>query len=182
MSTWTTEQSALRFVRGALLAVSSAALAVSAHAMADGGVPDAALTLLLTTLIGWTATALTAKSRGTLGTLAVLGAGQIVMHTVLTTLVAHAELHSGGAGLLPGGPMLATHALATLVTALLLAHADTLLLTAVAALKLLLPVAWRPVPVPAAPARTPAFPPAAGHLIRITLCRLHARRGPPAYS
>ncbi|SDX35681.1 hypothetical protein SAMN05421504_1021141 [Amycolatopsis xylanica] len=182
MSIRTNEQSALRVVRGALLAVSSAALAVSAHAIADGGVPDAALTLLLTTLIGWTATALATKSRGALGTVAVLGAGQVVMHTVLTTLVTHAELHSGGSGLLPSGPMFATHALATLATALLLAHADTLLLTAVAALRLLLPVVWRPVPVPAAPARALAFPPVAGHLTRVTLRRLHARRGPPVYS
>jgi hypothetical protein len=98
----------MRVVRGGLLAISSAALAVSAHVLADGGLPDAAMTVLLTVLIGWTATALAAKTRGPVPTVAVLGAGQLVMHVVLSTLATHPEPHAANTGAVNGVAMTAT--------------------------------------------------------------------------
>ena len=67
-------------MRGALIAGSSAALAVSAHALADGGVPDAPLTLLLTVMIGWTATALAANAS------AIASHGSTVVDNVISTM------------------------------------------------------------------------------------------------
>ncbi|MFD9891600.1 hypothetical protein ACFWY9_19865 [Amycolatopsis sp. NPDC059027] len=161
-----------------MLAVSSAALAVTAHALADGGVPDAALTLLLTGLIGWTATALAGKARGPLATIALLGSGQLVMHLVLTTLAGHA-MPDAGAGL----TMTAAHAVATVLTALLLARADAMLLAVLSALRAVLPLLLGTLPVPAAaPVPLPVRTASPGHLLDIQLRRAHGRRGPPVRS
>ena len=75
--------------RGVLLAVCAAVLSVTAHRLADGGLPDPAMTVLLTGLFGWTATALARKARGTVATITLLGAAQLVMHLLLTTLAGH---------------------------------------------------------------------------------------------
>ncbi|MFC4083972.1 hypothetical protein [Amycolatopsis samaneae] len=161
-----------------MLAVSSAALAVTAHALADGGVPDAALTLLLTGLIGWTATALAGKARGPLATIALLGGGQLVMHLVLTTLAGH-DLPAAGAGV----TMIAAHVVATVCTALLLARADAMLLAALSGLRAVLPLLFGTVPVPAAaPAPLPVRTAGPGHLLDVQLRRAHGRRGPPRHS
>ncbi|MGW4588354.1 hypothetical protein ACWEKJ_13615 [Amycolatopsis thermoflava] len=162
---------ASRTVRGVLLALTSGGLAVSAHALAHGGLPDTALTLLLVLLVGWTGTALADRTRGPVGVLAVLGAAQLLMHVVLDELMPHA-------GDMPGA-MFAAHAGATVVTGLLLAHAEALLDVAAARLSLLLPVLFGPlpppVPLPAAPAPAPGVP-----QVQVLLSRMHARRGPPA--
>ncbi|WP_020669001.1 hypothetical protein [Amycolatopsis nigrescens] len=166
-----------------MLAVSAAALAVTAHAAAGGGVPDVSLTLLLTVLIGWVATSLAGRTRGLPGILAVLGAAQLIMHLVLTELMGHSG-HSG-LGVPPAGLMTLAHVLATAGTALLLAHAERMLLAVAAGLRLLLPVLWRHAPVPHGPARAlPGVPDAApGHLeMSVLLRRVCARRGPPACS
>jgi uncharacterized membrane protein YeaQ/YmgE (transglycosylase-associated protein family) len=168
-------------MRGALLAGSSAALAVSAHALANGSVPDAPLTLLLTVLIGWTASALAAKTTGILATMAALGAGQLVMHLVLSTLMVHTAPHTGGA--VSGSAMAATHTGATIVTALLLARAEAMLRAAANAMRLLLPKISRTVPVPTATAQpTLALPADAERLVNVLFGRVHGKRGPPSYS
>jgi hypothetical protein len=173
--------SASRVVRGVLLAVSSAALAVSAHALADGGIPDAPLTLLLTVLIGWTATALAAKTTGTLGTLALLGAGQLIMHLVLSTLMVYPGPHAGGG--VSGSAMAAAHTGATIVTALLVARAEALLRAAANALRLVLPKILRALPVPTAATRpTLILPSGAERIVDVLFRRVHGRRGPPIYS
>ncbi|WP_344858106.1 hypothetical protein [Amycolatopsis ultiminotia] len=164
-----------------MLAVSSASLAVTAHAVADGGLPDTALTLLLTALFGWTATALAGRARGPLATIAVLGAGQLVMHLVLTTLSGHE--HGAAAGRPDGWTMTAAHAIATLVTALLLARADAMLLSVLRVLRAILPALTRPLPVrSAAGAPLPSRPAAAATLLQIDLRRVRRRRGPPRHS
>jgi uncharacterized membrane protein YeaQ/YmgE (transglycosylase-associated protein family) len=168
-------------MRGALIAGSSAALAVSAHALANGGLPDAPLTLLLTALIGWTATALAAKTTGILGTVAALGAGQLVMHLVLSTLMVHSTPHAGAA--VSGSAMAATHTCATIVTALLLARAEATLRAATNAMRLLLPKILRVLPVPATAAQpTLVLPADAERLENVLFGRVHGRRGPPSYS
>ncbi|MFC4005162.1 hypothetical protein ACFS2C_26850 [Prauserella oleivorans] len=165
---------ALSTARGVLLAVSSAALSVTAHGLAGGGVPHPATTLLLTVLIGWVGTAAADRTRGTRGILLVLGCGQMATHLLLAELSGH-----------PGEPptMLAAHAVATVLTAMLLAHAESMLAVALAALRRLLPLALRLAPVPSAPALpTLALPAGATTVVEVVLRRMHGRRGPPALS
>ncbi|MFJ8910510.1 hypothetical protein [Amycolatopsis sp. NPDC102389] len=162
--------------------MSSAALAVTAHLIGDGDLPDTAMTLLLTVLIGWNAAALAAKARGPLATIVDLGAGQVVMHLVLSSLSSH-EPH-GGPGPVSGGlAMTAAHVIATLVTALLLAKADGLLLGVLSCLRALVPFILNALPVPVAVASPVLARPAGpGHLVRVDLRRVHGRRGPPLFS
>nr|WP_306999182.1 hypothetical protein [Amycolatopsis thermophila] len=157
-------------MRGILLAVTSGGLAISAHALAHGGLPDTALTLLLVALVGWTGTALADRTRGPLGVLAVLGSAQLLMHVVLDELMPHP-------GSMPAA-MLAAHAGATVVTALLLAHAEALLQVAATRLALLLPVLFGPAPAPPPPHAAPAPAPGVPQ-VSVLLTRINARRGPP---
>ncbi|KAA9166923.1 hypothetical protein FPZ12_000695 [Amycolatopsis acidicola] len=161
-------------MRGGLLALSSGGLAVTAHALGGGGCPDTALTLLLTCLVGWIGAALAEKTRGPLGVLAVLGTAQLGMHLVLTELMAHhGPTHAA---------MYLAHAMATVLTGLLLAHAETMLRGAAATLWLLLPVVWRAAPVSAGPDLAPVPSPENTPLIGVVLNRVHGRRGPPRNS
>jgi len=167
--------------RGLLLAVSAGALSVTAHRIADGGLPDPAMTVLLTGLFGWTAAALARKARGPLATIGLLGAAQLVMHLLLTTLAGHHDMYAtpGPTGL----GMTAAHVIATVLTALLLARADTMLLTVLAVLRAILPRLLTPLPVPsAAPALVPARVDGPDHLVGVDLRRIRGRRGPPAHS
>ncbi|MFF1611055.1 hypothetical protein ACFVYA_25020 [Amycolatopsis sp. NPDC058278] len=166
-----------------MLAVSAGALSVTAHRLADGGLPDPAMTVLLTGLFGWTAAALTRKARGPVATVALLGAAQLVMHLLLTTLAGH---HAHDMDAVPGPTglgMTAAHTIATLLTALLLARADTMLLTVLAVLRAILPRLLTPLPVPsAAPALVPARTAGPDHLVGVDLRRIRGRRGPPGHS
>jgi hypothetical protein len=164
-----------------MLAVTSGALTITAHALADGGLPDLPLTFLLTALLGWTATALAGKARGPVATIAVLGGGQLVMHLVLTTLMV--EDHGGPAPMTGGFTMMAAHSVATLVIALLLAKADSLLLAALSCLRALMPLLTLTLPVPsAASAPVLALPAGPGHLVGVDLRQIRGRRGPPVRS
>jgi hypothetical protein len=160
-------------VRGVLLAVSSAGLAITAHALAGGGAPDTALTLLVTVLVGWIGAGLAEKTRGPLGVLAVLGGAQVAMHLVMSGLMSHG---------LPSWGMVLAHAGATAATALLLTHAESVLLAAAASIRRLLPVVHRCVPVPAGPAPVPISTTGGTSLISELVRRVHGRRGPPVHS
>ncbi|WP_396287235.1 hypothetical protein [Amycolatopsis sp. PS_44_ISF1] len=164
-----------------MLAICSGTLAVGAHAAAGGGVPDPALTLLLTGLLGWTATAVAGKARGPVATVVVLGGGQLVMHLVLTVLAAH-EMTPAADG--PGGwAMTAAHSAATLLTALLLARADRVLLAVLQVVRAFLPLLTAALPVPAAaPVPLPPRPARVAALPRGANRRVHGRRGPPVFS
>lgn len=161
-------------LRGGLLALCSAGLAITAHALGDGGLPDTSLTLLLTAIVGWTGAALAEKTKGPVGVLAVLGAAQVAMHLVLTVLMGH--------GMSAGPVMYLAHATATVLTAGLLAHAESMTQVAVARLSLLLPVVWRAAPVPSVPALVPATPAVELPVLSVLLRRVHGRRGPPVCS
>jgi hypothetical protein len=166
--------------RGVSLAVCATALSVTAHRIADGGLPDPAMTVLLAGLFGWTTTALARKARGTTATIALLGAAQLVMHLLLTTLAGHHDMYAmpGSTGL----GMVTAHAVATVLTALLLARADAMLLAVLAVLRAILPRLLTPLPVPAAPASVPVRVDAPGHLVGVDLRRIRGRRGPPGHS
>jgi hypothetical protein len=180
MSTSVRRPAVLGATRGALLAVSAAALSVTAHRLADGGLPDPAMTVLLTGLFGWTATALTRRARGTVATVTLLGAAQLVMHLLLTTLAGHHDMYAmpGSTGL----GMVSAHAVATVLTALLLARADATLLAVLAALRAFLPRLFSALPVPAAPAPVPVRARVPSHLVGVDLRRIRGRRGPPVHS
>src|SRR5207302_2950429 len=107
--------------------------------------------------------ALAGKTRGPAGVLAILGAGQLAMHVVLTELMGHMSTSV---------PMLLAHCAATVITAVLLAHAESMLLAAAATLRLLLPVLWRQAPVPAGITPVPMPAPAAPHVCML-LRRVH---------
>ncbi|RSM38732.1 hypothetical protein DMA12_32085 [Amycolatopsis balhimycina DSM 5908] len=166
-----------------MLAVSAGALSVTAHRLADGGLPDPAMTVLLTGLFGWTATALARKARGPLATITLLGAAQLVMHLLLTTLAGHHAHDMDAAPGTTGLGMIAAHASATVLTALLLSRADTMLLTVLAVLRAILPRLLTPLPVPSAAATlVPARVHGPDHLVGVDLRRIRGRRGPPVHS
>ncbi|MGW5699653.1 hypothetical protein [Amycolatopsis sp. SB7-3] len=163
--------------------MSSAALAVTAHMIGDGDLPDTAMTVLLTVLIGWNAAFLASKARGPLATIVDLGAGQVVMHLVLSSLSTHEVVHDEPAPVSGGLAMTAAHVVATLITAVLLAKADGLLLGILSCLRALVPFILNALPVPAAMASPVLARPAGpGHLVRVDLRRVHGRRGPPLFS
>ncbi|WP_106179297.1 hypothetical protein [Prauserella shujinwangii] len=177
MSRRSHQRGASRPARGTLLAVSSATLAVAAHALADGTMPHLALTLTLAIVIGWVAAALADIARGVQGRLLVLGGAQLTTHWVLAGLTAH----DGGVG--HGLAMPVTHGVATMLTALVLVHAESMLAAAVASLYLLLPVSWKPAPIPAGtPVRAVVRPTGGPYFVEVLLRRVNGRRGPPLLS
>ncbi|TCP54089.1 hypothetical protein EV191_103130 [Tamaricihabitans halophyticus] len=177
MSRRSTPGTPARALRGCLLAVTASCLAVSAHALAGGGAPDTGLTVLLTILLAWLGTALADRVQGPLPILAVLGSAQLVLHLMLGLLI---HPHSGyPPGQISGWQMLAAHTGATLLTTVVLAHAEDALFAAAATVRLLLPISWLPAPVPDAPAT--ALPRVDRTSARVisrlrTVCPL---RGPP---
>lgn len=170
-------RSLLRATRGSLLAGSSAALAISAHTAADGGLPDPALTAFLTVLIGWVATSLAGRFTGVIGILGTLAVAQTLMHTLLTVL----SEHPGAGVAIDPVAMTLAHAGATLVTAVLLSHAERGLLLVAASVRRLLPVVFSPAPPRSGPVAAVAAAVVNAH-VEIVLRKLYARRGPPQYS
>jgi hypothetical protein len=105
------------------------------------------------------------------------------MHVVLSTLALHADSHTVAAGAMSGVTMTSTHTVATIVTALLVTRAESMLLTVVNAMRLLLPPIWRAAPVldtVRAPIPVPA--PEIGQLISELFRSTLGRRGPPLHS
>lgn len=163
---------ALRVVRGVVLSVTSAALAIAAHTIGGGTAPDPGLTLLLTVGMAAVGVALAGRRRGFGVILPVLGAAQLATHELL-------GLTDGmSASMVDPLMMTAAHAVAVVLTALLLAHADAVIFRAAAALSRLLPVSWTDprvadrVSVPRC-ADSPARP------LAVLLALTSPRRGPP---
>jgi hypothetical protein len=156
-------------LRGAVLAGLSALLAAAGHAAGGGTVPDLAVLVPVLPLLAWAFTGAASRCQSLVGTVAVLAAGQFVLHNAIELL------HPSHAG----SSMLAMHAVATVVTAFALRHADrgaaalTTALRRVLPRRLVPPPADRPLPVLAVPG--PAVP---ARLARAFVVA-HARRGPP---
>ncbi|WP_116051470.1 hypothetical protein [Amycolatopsis palatopharyngis] len=178
---------ALRAARGGLLTCSSAVPAIVAHALADGGMPRAVIMVLLTPVIGWLATVLAERLHGLLGVVLVLGVAQVVMHVMLGGHGTHTPADPVGpsihSGVDPGAMVLAAHLGATILTAILLARAESMLQAVAVSLRRLVHTVWRlpPIPSGAIPA---AIVRAAGcvQFVDIHLRRVHGRRGPPENS
>jgi len=170
----------LRVVRGWVLTLCAAALAIAAHGMAGGQVPAAVPVLLLTLLIARGATALVDRGRGTPAVFLALALSQVAIHALLVgTAHDHSAGHHPPVGTVP---MIAAHALATAVAAMLLTRADAGLSRAAGAVALLIGllrvIIWRRLaPVAVAPA-LPGLP-RASHLVEVVLRRVRGRRGPP---
>ncbi|OLR95608.1 hypothetical protein BJP25_00210 [Actinokineospora bangkokensis] len=105
-----------------MLGLCCTGLAVAAHGTAGGGVPDTAVTAVMTALVGWAGTAVADRRGGVLATLAVLAVSQAGLHVLLTYI---ADDHPGQepSAVLPTPLMLGLHALATLLAAVLLTRA-----------------------------------------------------------
>jgi hypothetical protein len=169
-------------MQGWLLALSSSGLAISAHGAAGGGLPDTLLILPLTALIAWGGAALADRLIRPIVLVPVLAVIQLGLHLLLAQNVHTHTAPAAGSG----AAMLAGHAMATVLTAALLARASAplaLISSAIDWLRgpLLLP---RPTPIriPVALGVLSAVPVRPGPLLEIHLRRAQARRGPPARS
>ncbi|WP_231104604.1 hypothetical protein [Haloechinothrix halophila] len=157
--------------------MSSAVLTISAHTAAGGGLPDPATTIALTGLLGWLATAISDRVSGTTGILATLSVAQLLLHSALTLISGH-----HGAPAFDPGLMTMSHAVATLLIALLLSHTERGLLLVAASLRRLLPVVFTPAPPPHGTPGVVLCSPVPDDYVRVLLRRVCTRRGPPAYS
>jgi hypothetical protein len=164
-----------------LLASSSAALAIAAHGLGGGTLSDSGFTVLLATLLAWGGMSL-ARKGGVLTLVGVLGATQASQHLLLSEI---AGGHGHSAAQFDGWTMFATHAVATLLTAVLLTRADVALGTIAAALAWLLgtlrALVAGPVRLPQATAGT-ALPARPGQLLEVLFRQVCAKRGPPVRS
>lgn len=160
-----------------MLGTCSAVLGTGAHTLGGGAAPDTAGVIGLAVLVGWLASTLASRVRGPLPILTVLGLAQLAMHGLFSESVTMPAMQHGAT--MHVAPMLATHTCATVCTALLLAHADTLLRFVLTGLRMLLPLRWR-----CPPARRGQASPRIGHpahrtALTVLLTRIHRRRGPP---
>jgi hypothetical protein len=164
-------------LRGAVLAVLCALITATGHTAGGGSVPDLGVLVVLLPLLAGTFTAVGQRCHGAVGTIAVLGAGQLALHHLMELL--HPASHLAEPAVPAGWRMFAMHAVATLVTAVTLRYADRAVAGLTAALRRV--VRRRLAPLPAdRPLRVLAVPdldiPA--RLAR-ALAAANIRRGPP---
>lgn len=166
---------------GVLLASSSAALAIAAHGIGGGAVSDSLFTVLLATLLAWGGSTL-ARRGGTPALVGVLGVTQLCQHLLLTEL---ANGHGHQQALFDPWTMFTAHAVATVLTAVLLTRAGIalrLVSTAVAWLwSRLTTLVGGPVRPTANPGGAP-LPARPGAFLEVLFREVCARRGPPVRS
>jgi hypothetical protein len=195
----------LRLVRAGSIAVVTVALAALAHVLAGGPLPPAVVLAALTALALAAAVVLTARRVGPLGVLALLGVGQLAVHSafsLFTTMsclptsavqggsLAH-QHHPGMVmgpsaactavdvqPLLGSSSMLGLHVAAAVVAALVLAGADRALWWLAAWLSPLFGTSEPAVVVPLPSLPTPADVPVPGRARWRDTVPL---RGPPAW-
>jgi hypothetical protein len=162
-------------VRGSVLAALVTLLTATGHVAGGGSLVDLSPLAVLVPLLAQVLVAVAGRCRGAVGLLVVLGGGQVTLHYLLLVLTAHGT----AAGTFSGTAMITAHAVATLATAVTLAHADgavAALLTALArTVRRRPPVAPVAVAPPARPVPDEAVPLAAS----LVALAAHARRGPP---
>lgn len=161
-------------LRGVTLTLLVALLTSIGHAAAGGGLPDVSLLIVLMPLLASALVALAERTRSLVATIAVLGAGQLLMHTALVAL------HPMPAG--EGWSMLGAHALVTLTTAVAVRNADVAMHAVAAVLRRVVPrrltppPADRPLPTRAVPALD--LPARRARLLTVA----DVRRGPPVWA
>ncbi|EME23345.1 hypothetical protein G419_02595 [Rhodococcus triatomae BKS 15-14] len=162
-------------MRGGFVGSLSGALTVAAHGIGGGMAPSQSSVVLLVlacSAVGALVSATRARRHDLLFLVGALAAGQALGHA---TLSVGAGAHHG---LQLGPAMLAAHAVAAVVTAVLVRAGGRGCQLAVASLRSILPTPFAPVPAPALPARP--VPAARRQLRRWLLvgARL-GTRGPP---
>lgn len=163
-----------RLLRGLVTAGLSTLLIAVGHVLGGGTTPDLAVLVVLFPLLTGAVVGLADRCRSTAATLATLAGGQYALHVLLGLLHPHGPTAGPSAV-----TMVALHAAATVVVAVLLAHADRALVAVHEALRRVL-------------LRRPFVPPADGPLAslfragderlprRLALAAVPDRRGPPA--
>lgn len=174
----TPHRGVLRALRGAALGTVTALLAVAAHAAGGGGAPDGALTVLIAIAVAAAGTALADRQRGPLALLGAVALTQVILHLLLAALSVH---HSAPSPVSAGLGMTGAHAVAVVITAALLAGAESALFGMARALRRIarmFPLAATPQPVhrPAPHALVEA---AVAPELRRLLARVTPHRGPP---
>jgi hypothetical protein len=163
-------QLARRF-RGCVLVAFTALLTAVGHLAGGGALPDLGLLVVLLPALAWPVTAVADRCRGLLATALVLGLGQVVLHTFLTTVHAHHAVD--------GPRMVLTHAAVTALSVFALRYADRGVTALFAALGRVVPRRLAPPPVATAPVVGPVSGPAVPVRTRRALAVAHLRRGPP---
>lgn len=150
-------------------------MTIAAHGLAGGGYPDgAALTLLFTVCAMVGAAATFVRISSWLVVAALLGFGQFAGHFVLAGLLDTGHTHNSST--FGGWLMLASHATATVLCAILIAGAERLY----AAISNTLRTVLRSVPpIPKTPRRAPLTSQTTPALFRAPLRGALSRRGPP---
>ncbi|MEV6716545.1 hypothetical protein AB0M48_31430 [Lentzea sp. NPDC051208] len=171
MSTRTSE---LRTLRGAALALTSAALTITAHGLGGGEISEFIHALPLVALIALAAASLADKRTGKLSVIAGLGTAQLAQHLLLTW-VNHEHNNT------LTGQMFVAHLVAATLTGILLFHAENALFRLIAAVTRLIPRRLTPLPV-TTPARTFTSTPYVQNARHLELSRVNGRRGPPCDS
>lgn len=162
--------------------MSSAALAIAAHGVGGGAATDSLFTVLLATLLAWGGMTL-AHRGGAPALVGVLGVTQLCQHLLLTEI---ANGHGHQQAVFDGWTMFGAHAVATVLTAVLLTRAGVALGLVTGALAWLLSrltaLASGPVRRPAAAPGGSPLPARPGALLEVLFRDVCARRGPPQHS
>jgi len=163
-------------VRGSALATLSAVLTAAGHVAGGGTLGDLTLLVVLLPLLAAVFTSAAGACRSAVGTMLVLGTGQVVLHEAMVLL--HPP-HVSGSAAFGTAAMLAMHAAVTLVTAVALRCADSGVSALIAVLRRVLPRRLSPLPV-ARPLRLAVLPaPVRGRVRAAVLAASVLRRGPP---
>lgn len=158
-----------RRLRGCLLVGFTALLTAVGHLAGGGALPDLGLLVLLLPALAWPAVAMADRCRGPLAATLVLGVGQLVLHTFLSTVHAHHQ----------AAPMLGAHAAVTAVSVVGLRWADQGLAALFAAVRRVVPRRPAPPAVAVVQLPQPVHGPAVPARIQRVLAATHVRRGPP---
>lgn len=182
-----------RVARGLSAASVCALLTYGGHRAAGGALPDLGLLIVLALLLAGFLITLADRRRGPLAILVLVGGSQLALHGLLQLLGgSHEHAATAGSPGLPGLPgslavpalmpvlMFGAHALATVITAAVLAGAEAAVFTVAHALARVLPLALSMPRTPEPPGRPGVVTgPMDARLRGVLGRRLHLRRGPP---
>ncbi|TDC89186.1 hypothetical protein E1161_21930 [Saccharopolyspora aridisoli] len=138
---------------------------------------------MITVLLTGAGVALADRKRGSSGILGALAVSQLALHFFLelTALGHHGPGHLHGPPPIPVSPWLMTlgHVIVTLLTALVMAHAERALFVVTRLLQAIFPRKTTPLPVVTPPPAVCVPAPVPRTLAQLIFQRIHARRGPP---
>jgi hypothetical protein len=163
-------------VRGSTLAALVTLLTATGHVVGGGTLVGLSPLAVLVPLLATVLVATAERCRGVAATLVALGAGQFGLHYLLVVLTAHGHR---AAAPFSTPTMVAAHVAATLVLAVVVAHADAAVTALVTALRRIRPRRPRVGAVDVAPPVRPVPDAAVPLVASLVLVAAHTRRGPP---